>query len=176
MKKTISFICIAALFALSGCAAVVQKPANTAAIHTTGHIKQVALLITAKPDIKSSSDWLTFCAEWRSAFNAAASARKIHSVYLEKAPDTLPSGTVLVRVFVNDYRYMTPGERFGFGILAGNAYIEAKADFVEFPGAQKIGSEKLSTTSSAWQGVFSAVTDKQVRAISDDILTELTGA
>lgn len=176
MNKLVSLVFVAALLILSGCAATVQKSADASTIHSTGHIKEVALLITGPSSIQSSADWQTFRAEWRTAFAAAASERNIHSIYLEHAPERLPAGTVLVSVFVNDYRYITPGARFGFGIMTGNAFIDANADFVEFPSAKKIGSQKFSTSSSAWQGVFSAMTDKQVRAISDDILTELAGA
>jgi hypothetical protein len=66
-----------------------------------------------------------------------------------------------------------PPARFGFGIMTGNAFIDADAQYIEYPGAKSIATRKFATSSSAWQGVFSAMTDKQVRAISDDIVAEL---
>ena len=36
------------------------------------------------------------------------------------------------------------------------------------------GEREYDTTSTAWEGVFSAMTEKQVRAICKDIVTELS--
>ena len=162
--------------ALGGCAATVTRPTDGSATSLQPSVKPAALAlhITGTPAIQASSDWHTFRAEWRTAFNAAAAATSIPTSYTEVEPTELPTGTVLVRVFVNDYRYLTPGARFGFGIMTGNAYIDAEAEFIEFPHKRSLGKKKYSTSSSAWQGVFSAMTDKQVRALSDTMIQDLT--
>jgi hypothetical protein len=59
--------------------------------------------------------------------------------------------------------------------MTGNAFIDADAVYIEFPEAKEIGTRKFFTSSSAWEGVFSAMTNKQVRAISDEIIVELVG-
>jgi len=131
-------------------------------------------LITGSPTIQASPDWHTFRAEWRTAFTAAAAAAAIQASYLESETPEPGPGTVLIRVTVNEYRYLTPGARFGFGIMTGNAFVDAEAEFIEFPAKRSIGKRKYGTSSSAWQGVFSAMTDKQVRALSDSMLQDLT--
>jgi len=45
--------------------------------------------------------------------------------------------------------------------------------FVDLPSRRSLGKRKYATSSTAWQGVFSAMTDKQVAAISGEILQEL---
>jgi hypothetical protein len=35
----------------------------------------------------------------------------------------------LLDVHIDDYRYLTPGVRYGFGIMTGNAYIESRIRF-----------------------------------------------
>lgn len=167
---------LAAAVALSGCAATVTKPADApaAALQPTAKPAAVALLITGNPTIQASADWHTFRAEWRTAFNAAAAAAAMPATYLESEPAEQPPGTVLIRVTVNEYRYLTPGARFGLGIMTGNAFVDADAEFIEFPARRSIGKRKYGTSSSAWQGVFSAMTDKQVRALSDAMLQDLT--
>jgi len=69
---------------------------------------------------------------------------------------------------------LTPGARYGFGIMTGNAFIDAEAEFIALPAKKSVGSRKYQTSSSAWQGVFSAMTDKQVLAISNEIIREIT--
>jgi len=161
--------------ALCGCAASVKNSSNSvdAPLKTSAKPTSVTLFITASPEIQASKDWHTFRAEWRSAFDAAASAASIRAAYVETAPADPSTGTVLIRVNVNDYRYLTSGSRYGFGVLTGNAFIDAEAEFIEYPMQRSLGKRKYGTTSSAWQGVFSAMTDKQVRAISDAMLQEV---
>lgn len=170
----LSIVLVALL--LGACAATVSKPAGQAPVQISRPATSVNLLITGAPAIRGSSDWQTFRAEWRTAFAAAASIRGINSAYSEAELPDYPPGTVLVKVVVNDYRYLTSGARYGFGIMTGNAFIDADAQYIEFPGPRAFGARKFATSSSAWQGVFSAMTDKQVRAISDEILADLAAS
>jgi hypothetical protein len=57
--------------------------------------------------------------------------------------------------------------------MTGNAFVDADAEFFEFPNKRSIGKRKYATSSTAWQGIFSAMTDKQLRAISDTMMQEL---
>lgn len=162
---------------LAGCAATVQRPAGadssplaTASTKPTA----VTLLITGNPEMQKSPDWQAFRGEWRGAFAAAALAAGITPGYAETEPAAQPAGTVLVRVHVNDYRYLSSGARIGLGILTGNAYVDADAEFVELPARRSLGKRKYATTSTAWQGIFSAMTDKQLRALSDAMIEDLS--
>lgn len=162
---------VAAAVALTGCAATVDKGAG-GGLQPAARAGTAALLIQGTPAVQASADWHTFRAEWRTAFSAAAGAKGLKSEYLESPAPQAP-GTVLVKVFVNDYRYLTPGARYGLGVMTGNAFIDAEAEFVEYPGERSLGKRKFATSSSAWQGIFSAMTDKQVRAISDEMIAEI---
>lgn len=175
MTNIVRLLLISFSLALCGCAATVTNSSNSvdAPLKTSAKPTSVTLFITASPEIQASKDWHTFRAEWRSAFDAAASAASIRAVYVEAAPADSSTSTVLIRVSVNDYRYLTSGSRYGFGVLTGNAFIDAEAEFIEYPMQRSLGKRKYGTTSSAWQGVFSAMTDKQVRAISDAMLQEV---
>lgn len=52
--------------------------------------------------------------------------------------------------------------------------MDADVSFVDAKSGKVLGSRKYNTSSTAWQGVFSAMTDKQVRAICDQILKEIS--
>lgn len=176
MIESIRVLAVAIALAVTGCAATVQTPTTEQRPLTgTAMPKTAALLITASPGIQSSADWQTFRAEWRTAFANAASARGIQFAYLDAESAEQPPGTVLARVSVKDYRYLTSGARYGFGIMTGNAYVNADAQFFEFPGGKSIGTRYYATTSSAWEGVFSAMTDKQLMAISNAMLKDMMG-
>jgi len=176
LSRTIRLLAVAFTLALIGCAATVGRPnAEQRPLSVSSTPKTVALLITGSPTIQASADWQTFRAEWRTAFTSAASAAGLQSVYMDTDSGEQAPGTVLALVSVSDYRYLTSGARYGFGVMTGNAYINAEAEFFEFPGRRSIGTRKYSTSSSAWEGIFSAMTDKQVGAISNAMVQDLKG-
>lgn len=78
-----------------------------------------------------------------------------------------------MRIVVNELRYLTPGARDGFGTMTGNAFVDADSEFVDLPARRSLGKRKHSTSSTAWQGIFPAMTDEQVATISTGIVQEL---
>lgn len=172
-RARLSIFILAAV--LSGCAATVNRPASGEARILAPSVPptKVAVVITGSQTIQGSPDWNTFCAEWRTAFSSAAASAGLSFAYFESVPPEQTPGTTLVKIAVNDYRYLTPGARFGFGVMTGNAFIDANAEFVELPSKRSLGSQKYSTSSTAWQGVFSAMTDKQVLALSTEMVQEV---
>jgi len=168
------WLALSVAIVLTGCAAAVSRQsADTKPLAASASPSGVALLITGGPALQTSADWHTFRAEWRTAFAGSAAAAGLRFVYLDAEGGEQAPGVVLARVTVNDYRYLTAGARYGFGIMTGNAYINADVEFFEFPGRRSIGTRKYSTSSSAWEGVFSAMTDKQVLALSDAMVREI---
>lgn len=175
MMRLLPLLALSALVALGGCAATVSQPGGTASTlqAPTAQTKRVALLITGSPTARQSADWQTFRAEWRGAFEAAATSAGLGFAYFEADPPRQPAGTALVRISVNDYRYLSTGARYGFGAMTGNAFIDAQAEFVELPAGRRLGTRQYATSSSAWQGIFSAMTSKQVAALSTQIVQDV---
>jgi hypothetical protein len=176
MRTFLALLVVAAAVAISGCAANVVKPnGNTQAIEAQDKPAAVALFITASPEIQASSDWNAFRAEWRTAFESATSETRLPFSYHETREIQAPDRTMLVKLNVNDYRYLTSGARYALGVMIGNAFIDVDAEFILLPENRLVGSRKYTTSSSAWQGIFSAMTNKQVQAIANEIVQELTG-
>lgn len=181
MTRCLTALALVGALVLSGCAATVSKPPASTDAQSSGPAKvapsvpttRVAVLIQGAPGIQTSNDWHTFRAEWRTAFEASAASAGLAFAYFESEPPTQPAGTTLVRITVKDYRYLTSGARYGFGILTGNAFIDASAEFVELPSKRRLGAGQYATSSSAWQGIFSAMTDKQVAALSNEIVQDI---
>jgi len=106
--------------------------------------------------------------------SASAAASELAVTYQEVVPTTSTDAGTLVVVTVNDYRYISQGARFAVGIMTGNAFIDADVSFTELPSNRAVGARKYNTSSSAWQGIFAAMTDKQLRSICDEIVRELS--
>lgn len=157
---------------LAGCAATVKRPSTQQAPLgiPASAASEIRLFVKSDQGHDSSEDWETFRAEWRTAVAGAAAKAGRRFVYLDTMPETFEGEGILVVVNINDYRYLTAGARYGFGVMTGNAYIDAKASFHLLPGQELVGTRDYSTSSTAWQGVFSAMTDKQLAAIAEEIL------
>ncbi|WP_326542460.1 hypothetical protein [Pseudorhodoferax sp.] len=164
--------------ALVGCAANVERPtAASQALQVPARAQSsVALVVrAANPEVAKSSDWQALRGAWRDAMAGAASAAGKQFQYLDAEPQTTPAGSTLVVVQVKDYRYLSTGARYGLGVMTGNAYVNADAAFYVGPGRTPVGTRSYSTSSSAWQGIFSAMTDKQLSSISSAMLKDIDG-
>ena len=173
MKLAITSLLFGA-FLLTGCAASVQKSATNTALKTNqDSAKHITLNVTGPEQITASEDWEQLKGEWRAAMKAAAAS--IGAKYSAQEGKPQPTGEpgTLVVVQVNDYRYLSPGARYGFGIMTGNAYVDSTVQFLDLKTGSYLGARKYNTSSTAWQGVFSAMTEKQIQAISAEIVNEI---
>lgn len=164
--------------ALVGCAANVERPAAAGnALQVPARAQNsVALVVrAASPELARSPDWQALRGAWRDAMAESARASGKQFQYLEAEPQSTPAASTLVVVQVKDYRYLSTGARYGLGVMTGNAYVNADATFYVGPGRTPVGTRSYSTSSSAWQGIFSAMTDKQLASISSAMLKDLDG-
>jgi hypothetical protein len=168
------FLLIIAAFALGGCAASVKKGDNAAPIKVgTDASKMLVLNMTGSKDSTTSGDWEPFKGLWRQALKEDMAAIGTPFSAQEGEPrSTGEPGTLLV-VDIADFRYLSTGMRYGFGVMTGNAFVNASVSFRDLKTGEVWGEQKYDTSSTAWQGIFSAMTDKQVRAICKEIIGNL---
>jgi len=171
--SAISLTVCVAFFA--GCAAPVIKsspdaqplgvPAESA--------KHIVLNITGSKVATESKDWDGFKGLWNEAMKkeAAGAGRRLTIQEGNTKPASEP-GTLVV-VYINDYRWVSAGARFAVGIMTGNAYVDSKVSFVDLQSGKKFGDRSYNTSSSAGEGIFSAMTDTQVAAICKEIVAEI---
>ncbi|MCD9029828.1 hypothetical protein LDO26_16680 [Luteimonas sp. BDR2-5] len=172
-----SLALLGAVLLLSACAATVQRPAAAPVdpVAVSGDVRQVAIAVEGSDAARGKDDWADFRALWPEAMRASASAAGLQSSDHAGRPTSLDPPGVLVVVRIDDYRYVSTGARYGLGVMTGNAYIKATAEFVQYPGGQVVATRSYDTTSSAWQGIFAPMTTKQVQAITDQIVAEVRG-
>lgn len=192
--KVLKLSTLAVCVALGGCAATVQKgestpaatPATAAASATpapaavavripAASATRLVLNVSGSKVSAESKDWVDFKEEWRAIFHEQATAAGINFEWQEGDVRPLGQAGTLLSVQVNDYRYVGIGARIMLGIMTGNAFIDAKLRFNDLNDGAPFGEQAYNTSSSAWHGVFAAVTPKQIYAIADEVIREMKG-
>lgn len=171
------FILSLALWAglLTGCAAIVTQtsPAAQSLKVFAGSEKHIVFNVMGSKVAIESKDWAGFKTMWHDAMKdevAAAGGRLIiqeGDMKVSEVPGTL------VTIYINDYRWVSTGARFVFGIMTGNAFIDLEISFIDLPSGRRIDERSYNTSSSGGQGMFSAMTEKQVVAICKEIVAEI---
>ena len=179
--KLLSTLVLAAGVALTSCAAkVVKTPANSAAPSMRAPADAAAQIVLnvrpVTPTLAASEDWGQLRADWNGAFFAAAGTAGIPLTVQEGAPRPTGQPGTLLAVTIKDYRYVSTGKRFGLGIMSGNAFVEASVRFVNLRDGSVYGEEQINTSSSAWEGLFSALLDEQIKAIAKDVVADVKPA
>lgn len=191
MRKFENFAAFLVLTVVSGCAtkgvqhdsassppppvaaASVAAPALNA---TPASTKRLVLNMTGPDVVTHAKDWTAFQDEWRATFaEHAKEAGVAFEVQKGEARSIGEAGTLL-QVYVNDYRMVGIGARVFFGVMTGNAYIDAKADYVDLNDGKAFGERTYNTSSTAWAGVFAKMTPQQVDAIASKVFGELAAA
>lgn len=159
---------------LAGCAATVQKSGDAAPLRIDEpSARNLVLSMTGSKAAVESPDWEQMKGEWRAAFKAEATQAGVTLEFQDGQPKPTGKAGTLVVVHLNDYRYLSPGARYGFGVMTGNAYLDSKVTFLNLQSGKPYGERAYNTSSTAWQGVFSAMTEKQVHAIAREIFDEI---
>jgi hypothetical protein len=161
--------------ALAGCAASVTKSTRPDSQVRVGHdsAKMIVLNLTGGRDAIESRHWDKFQAVWRKSMQDEANEIGAPFVSQYGAPEWTGQPGTLVLVNIDDFRYLSEGMRLGFGIMTGNAFITAKVQFIDLATGSVMDERAYDTTSTAWQGIFSAMTAKQIKAICTDIGSEI---
>lgn len=177
MTHCLKIIVITLAVLLTGCAANVQRSgaSATASALPLDAKSKIVLIVRGSDAVSKSADWPLMREEWHAAMSQAAAAQGLAFSYQadpDKAPRAASTGT-LVTVMVNDYRYVATGTRYGLGVFTGNAYVNSEVTFADAKTGRVAGKRNYDTSSSLMQGVFSAMTSKQVQGIATEIVKDV---
>jgi hypothetical protein len=169
-ELTVQHSAVTRLFVMAhGQASVVVDGKAVANIHPGG-------TMTGSKQVVEAKDWADFKKEWRDTFGEYAKGAKIDFSFVEgEVAPRAEDGTV-VRVDVADYRIVGIGMRIMFGIMTGNAYIDAKVKYLSLRDGTVFGEQQYNTSSSAGSGIFAKVTPQQVDAIGNEVFRDLKAA
>jgi hypothetical protein len=191
--KTLKISTLALCVALGGCAATVQKsepapaqpastnaaaapaaaPVNVAVKIPEASANRLVLNMTGSKTSTDSKDWGYFKDEWRAIFEQQTKAAGIQFEWQDGEVRHSGQPGTLLAVNVNDYRVVGQGARILFGIMTGNAYIDAQLRYTDLQNGAAFGAQGINTSSSAGHGIFATVTPKQIYAIADDVIRQM---
>lgn len=133
--------------------------------------------MTGPKNVTEARDWPAFKKEWNDTFAEHAKFAGIGFAFAEPdAPQVRGEDGTLVHVTVNDYRMVGIGSRVFFGVMTGNAYVDARIRFSSLRDGTTFGEQQQNTSSSAWSGIFAKVTPQQVDAIAADVFKSVKAA
>jgi hypothetical protein len=138
--------------------------------------KRLVLNMTGPAAVTQAKDWSNFQEEWRATFADHAKAAGVAFDVQKGEAHSMSEAGTLLQVYVNDYHMVGIGSRIFFGVMTGNAYIDAKASYSDLNDGKAFGEREYNTTSSAWGGVFAKMTPQQVDAIASKVFAELGAA
>lgn len=170
-----ALIVISALV-LTGCAATVERTSKSESrlAISQGAAKSIVLTVSGSDLATTSEDWEKLRQEWREAMKDAAEKHGMAISYQESSTEVPQKNQTLVVIKVIDYRYVSQGARFMFGIMTGNAFVDADVSFFELPSKTPVGTRNYKTSSSAGGGIFAPMISKQIQSISGEIVREIT--
>ena len=194
MLRIVSAAAVASLMLLAACGTAPKSADSTAASGTSSaqvaapaptvlpiqpvripaaSVRKLVLNMTGPKTVTEAKDWSSFKEEWRATFADHAKQQGIAFAMQEGDARSLGEPGTLLNVTVNDYRQVGIGARIFFGVMTGNAFIDAKIGFLDLNGGERFGEQSFNTTSSAWSGVFAKMTPQQVDAIATEVFASL---
>ena len=167
--------CAIGVAMLSGCAASVKSGGGASLVIQESAKQNLLVSFTGNEKVLHNEDWPLLKSDWSDALKTEA----VNAGYSLKEAQNLSPGNaqgVGITVNVSNFRYLTPGARYGAGVMVGNAWVNSTANFSDLSTGKLIGSRTYDTSSSAWEGVMSAMTQKQVQAIAKQIISDIKSA
>lgn len=149
---------------------------STPVVVPAASARTVVMSMTGSKQVVEAKDWADFKREWRDTFSDHAKAAGITFTFVEG--DIQPQGQdgTMLLVNVADYRMVGIGARIMFGIMTGNAFIDARIKFANLRDGAVFGEQQYNTSSSAAGGVFAKVTPQQVDMIGNEVFGDLKAA
>ena len=152
-----------------------QRMAAPVSIPATSSRKLVVVMNGPK-NVVESKDWPEMKREWRETFAEHAKGAGVAYAFADTAPLPGAEEGTLMLVNVADYRIVGIGMRIMFGVMTGNAFIDAQVVYANLRDGSKFGEQQYNTSSSAWGGIFAKVTPQQVDQIATSVFAELKAA
>jgi len=175
IKSLLALSCVIFVSLLSGCAASV-KSGGTETLTIEESAKQnLVVNIQGNSKVRQNEDWIRLRQEWNEALKNEATRAGYRLTESHVATPAEKDG-VGIKINVTNFRYLTPGSRYAAGVMVGNAWINSSADYSDLKSGRLIGTRTYDTSSSAWEGVMSAMTQEQVEAIAQKIISDIKSA
>jgi len=168
-------LCGITIALLSGCAASVKTGGNGNLSIPEPSKQNLTVNLQGSEKVEKNHDW----AQLKQDFSDALQVEASHAGYkIEEKPvfDIDKADGIGITLKVSNFRYLSRGARYGAGVMVGNAWVNSTAEYYDLRSGQLIGVRTYDTSSSAWEGVMSAMTQEQVQAIAKQVINDIKKA
>jgi hypothetical protein len=174
-KSLVIASCLIVVSLLSGCAAKVKSGGTETLTISESAKHNLVVDFQGNSKVQQNDDWPRLKQEWNEALRNEA-IRAGYGLSETQALGSADKDGVGIKINVTNFRYITPGARYGAGVMVGNAWVNSSADYSDLKSGRLIGTRTYDTSSSAWEGVMSAMTKEQVEAIAQQIISDIKSA
>ncbi|MCD5994209.1 DUF4410 domain-containing protein [Pseudomonas sp. CDFA 602] len=174
MPNARTLACLFFSVLLTGCAATVERSGPGDLSINASSKQNLAVEFDGSAKVLAHEDWPLLQKTWSESLKREAASEGYNLLVVDRAPAPRPG--ILLKVDVSTFRYISSGARYAAGAMTGNAWVNSTIIFVDTQTGQQIGSNVYNTKSTAWQGVFSAMTEKQLDALSKRIIADIKAA
>lgn len=175
LKLPLALSLAVAVSMLAGCAASVKTGGSSSLAIQESAKQNLVVNFRGNDKVQQNHDWPTLKRDWSDALQVEAQRA---GYKISEAKELQPSAGdgVGIAINVTNFRYLTTGARYGAGVMVGNAWVNSSADFSDLSSGKLLGTRTYDTSSSAWEGVMSAMTQEQVQAIAKQIISDIKSA
>lgn len=171
MRIVISLVLLALL---GGCAsAQVDTQASSGALLLTKEARRNILVsLDASQQAKDDEGWQSL----RSALHSNLDRKAFESLYsLTFVPGRprMAAPGVLVDIDVTTFRYRSQWPRRLVGPATGEAWVDARVAYYDLQTGRLLASRTYRTGSEAWGAFFSSMSERQVDALTAQIIDEI---
>lgn len=171
MRIAISIVLLALL---GGCAsAKVETQASSGALLLTKEARRNILVsIDANSQAKDDEGWQQLRSALRSNLDRKAFESLYQLTFVPGRPQMAMPG-VLVDIDVTTFRYRSQWPRRLVGPATGEAWVDAKVAYYDLQTGRLLANRTYRTGSAEWGLFFSSMTERQVDALTAQIIDEL---
>lgn len=173
LKRPLALSLVMAVSMLAGCAASVKTGGSSSLAIQESAKQNLVVNFRGNEKVQQNHDWPTLKRDWSDALQVEAQRA---GYKISEAKELQPGDGVGIAINVTNFRYLTTGARYGAGVMVGNAWVNSSADFSDLSSGKLLGTRTYDTSSSAWEGVMSAMTQEQVQAIAKQIISDIKSA
>jgi uncharacterized lipoprotein YajG len=175
MIKLIKITLITLTVMLTGCASTVTTTGKSHDFSTSSmNTKKIVMTVKGGDDITKNKDWEQMRQEWSTQMTEVARNAGINFEFSNSDIESNKDTGTLIAININDYRYVSLGARIAVGIMTGNAWLNVDVDYRDLNTGNLLSSSNYQTKSTAWEGAFSAMTEKQIESVCNVIAKEIT--
>lgn len=172
MNRLVSIVLVASL-ALGGCAARLKSSGTPPAAISAAAKANLVVTFIGTQQVEANTDWYPIKGTWSQALASNAAAAGYRTTFLAGRPQTQARDGLMVVIRVENFRYLTGAARAAGSFAIGNAWVNAHVDYKDLRTGRLLGSRQYDTKSKGWQMWFSAMTDKQLKAIARQMVQDI---